>query len=331
MRNNIIIILLLVALSACYGKSKKIPGTTAGLINNQQVNDTGIIYFSFDNGKHWQNASTGLPQNLSIGLGSIAVTDTKLALTSQEYGVYIYNTADSAWMPIPTAKAITDGNPGAMLFFNNAIYIGTQHNGVFYSADEGKTWSVKNNGLTNLSIRRFIQSGNSLYVCTNDGFYVWNDGLHKWMPEYGCSSLQVNGATVFKGSFYLATSKGVYTKDTNHNWKNLLPNRSVHNISSDNTQLYAMTYDDLLLTSLDGITWISAQEGLPRGLYTFNILNYQGILFAGQWDGVYRKQKTDKAWTLSRNGLPASFAAINLQNFNGVLVVSTAKRKLKTE
>lgn len=331
MRNNIIIILLLITLSACYGQSKKKPETTPGLINTQQVNDTGIIYFSFDNGKHWQNASKGLPQNLSIGLGGIAVTDTKLALTSQEYGVYIYNNTDSAWKAVPTVKAITDGNPGAMLFFNNAIYVGTQHNGVFYSANEGKTWSIKNNGLTNLSIRRFIQSGNSLYVCTNDGFYVWNDVLHKWMLEYGYPSLQVNGATVFKGSFYLATSKGVYKKDINNNWKNLLPNRSVHNISSDNTQLYAMNYGDLLLTSLDGITWISAQQGLPKGLYTFNVLNHQGILFAGQWDGVYSKQKADTVWTLSSNGLPANFAAINLQTFNGVLVISTAKRKLKTE
>lgn len=331
MRNSIFIILLLVTLSSCSGQNNKPTETAPGLVSNQAVNDTGIVYFSYDNGNHWLNASAGLPQPISIGLGGIAISGKQLAIITKEQGVYSYDGTDSSWVNIPTPKAITDGNPGAAIFFNHALYVGTQHNGAFYSTDNGKTWLAKNDGLTNRSIRRFIQSDTKLYVCTNDGFYVWSDLLHKWVLEYGYASLQVNGATVFKGSVYLATSKGVYKKEINNNWKNLLPNRSVHNISSDHTQLFAMTYDDLLLTSLDGITWIGAQEGLPKGLYTFNVLNHEDVLFAGQWDGVYSKTKSDTAWKLASKGLPASFAATNLQSFNGVLVVSTAERKLKTE
>lgn len=331
MRNNIIIILLLLTLSSCYGQHKKTGGGQQGLLNNKPVSDTGIIYFSFDNGNHWQNASTGLPQQISIGLGGIAVGEKQLFITTKEYGVYRYNSTDGSWINVPTSKDIIDGNAGAVILFNNTLYVGTQHNGAFCSADNGKTWSAKNDGLTDRSIRRFIQNNNKLYVCTNDGFYVWSDVLHKWTLEYGYPSLQVNGASVFKGTFYLATSKGVYTKKADNSWVNLLPNRSVHNISSDQTQLFGMTYDDLLLSSLDGITWINAQDGLPKDLYTFNVLNHQDILFAGQWDGVYTKNKSAASWKRASNGLPTNFAATNLLSFNGVLVISTAERKLKTE
>lgn len=90
-----------------------------------------------------------------------------------------------------------------------------------------------------------------------------------------------------------------------------------------------MTYNELLLSSNDGKIWQSAHEGLPEKLYTFNLLNQNQVLFAGQWDGVYRKTALSPGWEQSGIGLPSNFAVTNLLSFNGILVAATSKRKLK--
>jgi len=331
---NILAIVLIIS-SSCIGQSNKNIETDQWAANSKNFIDSeaenGIIYFSYDNGNTWLNASSGLPQNMSVGLGGVAVSGKLLGVATKEYGVYIYNLNDGTWYNIPTEKQIIDANMGALIFYGNGIYIGTQYKGIFYSHDKGKTWTSQNSGLNNLSIRRFLEFENTLYVCTNDGFYSLNKDSNSWNLLYGHNSLQVNGATVFKGSYYIATSKGVYNKNKDNNWRNVLPNHSIHNISSDDEQLYAMTYNELLLSSRDGIIWQSAQDGLPENLYTFNVLKQNHVVFAGQWDGVYSKKESGTKWELTGKGLPAGFAVTNLKSFDGILVATASERKLKAE
>lgn len=334
MSNYLILTLLLFTFISCNEQSSRHNDSEQNVVNSNMLkksNDenNGIIYFSVDNGNTWKNASAGLPQKVRIGLGGVAVSEQLLGVATKEYGVYIYHFNDSTWVNVPTEQQIMDGNIGSLAFYKNTIYIGTQHKGIFYSQDNGKTWATQNTGINDLTIRRFIEYNNRLYVCTNDGFYALNEKTSSWKSDYRNNSLQVNGATVFKGSFYIATSKGVYKKEKENDWSAVLPNHSVHNISSDSTQLYAMTYNELLLSSNDGINWQSAQDGLPKELYTFNVLHHNDVVFAGQWDGVYRKTNSDTQWKRSSNGLPADFAATNLKAYNGILVITTSERKLK--
>jgi ligand-binding sensor domain-containing protein len=270
-----------------------------------------------------------LPRKISIGLGGVAAAEGQLGVATKGYGVYIYNFIDSTWVNVPTAPEIIESNIGAMAFFKYTIYVGTQHKGVFYSQDRGKTWSSRNIGLNNETIRRFVEFENTLYVCTNDGFYSLNENMERWQLEYGHNSLQVNGATYFNENFYIGTKKGIYKKEKDHEWINILPNHSVHNISSDDDEIYAMTYNEYLLSPRDGLNWQSIQDGLPENLYTFNVLNHNNMVFAGQWDGVYSKTKFSSTWRLSSNGLPRKFAVTNLKSLGGILVITSSERKLK--
>lgn len=335
MRIYFILTLLIFILFSCTAQSSKNNDTGKSVVKTDTLQkgkdeNIGIVYISTDNGDTWKNASAGIPQKVSIGLGGVTTSDNSLGIATKEYGVFIYNLKDSIWVNLPIEQQIIDGNIGAIIFYKNSVYLGTQLKGIFFSIDNGKTWATRNSRLKNLTIRRFLEYKNKLYGCTNDGFYSLNEKTGNWKLEYGESSLQVNGAAVFKEFIYIATNKGVYQKDKYNNWKNVLPNHSVHNISSDSGQLYAMTYNELLLSSNDGIHWQSMQDGLPKNLYTFNILKQNDIVFAGQWDGVYRKTNNDNKWKQSSNGLPANFAVTNLKSFHGFLVITTSERKLKT-
>lgn len=335
MRSKIIFILQLLILFSCQGQNTgndTVEDSIVKSVTIQQImTDTlGIVYFSEDNGNTWKNESSGIPQNVSIGLGGITSSDSLLGISTKEYGVFIYNLKDHIWSNIPTEQQIIDSNPGAIIHFKKSLYVGTQSKGIFISRDNGENWETQNAGLGNLTIRRFLYFGNKLYVCTNDGFYLFDEETTSWKLEYGGKSLQVNGATLFRESIYIATNLGIFKQDTDQSWKNVLPKHSVHNISSDSEQLYGMTYTNLLLSSKDGINWKSMQDGLPKDLYTFNILRQNDTVFAGQWDGIYRKTKNDLNWKQSSNGLPSNFAVTNLISFNGVLVITTSERNLKS-
>jgi photosystem II stability/assembly factor-like uncharacterized protein len=295
----------------------------------QETEQDGIVYFSYDNGNNWVNASNGLPEKISIGLGGMAASRHFLGVATKDNGVYRYNIEAKIWQNIPTDKQIIEANIGALAFMDSTIFVGTQLKGVFCTKDKGKNWTSLNAGLTNLTIRRFCVFNQVLYVCTNDGFYALNDLSDHWLMAFGQPSLQTNGATLYQGNFYLATNKGVFSQQKDKSWIHSSPQYSLHNISSDENQLYAMTYDELLLSSTDGKSWQNLQSGLPKALYTFNILNHHDVVLAGQWDGIYRKTDSNPIWELSSNGLPTNFAVTNLQAFNQIVVISTAERKLK--
>jgi hypothetical protein len=91
-----------------------------------------------------------------------------------------------------------------------------------------------------------------------------------------------------------------------------------------------MTYNELLLSSYDGLTWQTIQSGLPGNLYTFNVIKNNTVVFAGQWDGIYRKDISSEDWKHSSNGLPDKFAATNLKSYNGILIISCSERKIKS-
>jgi ligand-binding sensor domain-containing protein len=335
MRTCFILTLYLLLLISCAGQSveKKDIGQSAvksKTFQSENEENIGIVYFSQDNGNTWENASSGIPQKVSIGLGGVTSLEKFLGIATKEYGVFQYNLKDNIWVNIPTAQYIIDSNIGAVIFHKNTIYVGTQYKGIFYSADNGKTWDTRNARLNDLTIRRFFEFHNDLYVCTNDGFYLLNEKTSSWDLEYGEDGLQVNGATAFRELLHIATNKGIFKKDKDSTWKNILPNHSVHNISSDSEQLYGMTYTELLLSSKDGIDWQRVQDGLPKNLYTFNVLDQNGMVFAGQWDGIYSKTAYDSTWKQSSTGLPANFAVTNLKSFHGILVITTSERKLKT-
>lgn len=192
---------------------------------------------------------------------------------------------------------------------------------------KGRAGGNINTGFNNLTIRRFCVFNQILYVCTNDGFYSLDKVSKNWQLEFGQKSLQTNGAALYNGRFYLATNRGIFSQLADKSWINSSSQFSLHNISSDGKQLYAMTYNELLLSSKDGKIWQSSQNGLPKKLYTFNVLSHKNILLAGQWDGIYKKNDGAPFWTLSNTGLPSNFAVTNLKAFKGILVISSSERK----
>ena len=328
------IIPLFTLLSSCHGRTSNVIDINTQktaiadiLKTDKSINESnGIIYFSFDNGNTWEDKSNGLPEDMT--LTDIAVSDELIGATTKKHGVFLYNFSENSWAKTAD-RPQTTSNLDALIFRDDKLFVGSENAGVFVSADKGKTWLSINEGLGNLTIRKFAVVDHKLYVGTNGGLYFLNDNGHKWALEYGQNSLQVNGITEFENEIYIGTNQGIFKSlKGKKDWKQIMANRSLHNISSDDRMVYAMTYNELMVSGDKGNTWRSIQKGLPAQLYSFQLLKKDSAIFVGQWDGIYKKQ-TLTGWTYSSAGLPSKFAVTEMKIYQNILVIGCSERKLR--
>jgi hypothetical protein len=230
----------LIILNSCNGNYKKTVEKESTLTNTDSLNlnkpierGDGIIYFSRDNGMTWKNTSDGLPEKISIGLGGIAVSSTSVGIVTKENGIYLFDFQKNSWINIPTDVQIIKSNPDALILSRDEIYVGTQFGGVFFSNNQGTTWTSKNAGLGNLTIRRLTEIDNKLYAGTDDDLYPYNEVFNKWELEFRQSSLQVNGITQLAGNTYIGANQGAFKsgKDLKE-WKQVFSNHVLHNINA---------------------------------------------------------------------------------------------------
>ena len=52
---------------------------------------------------------------------------------------------------------------------DTCIYVGTAGGGVFFSNDDGTSWTAINNGLTDLSVNSLLIQGSNIFAGTNSG------------------------------------------------------------------------------------------------------------------------------------------------------------------
>ena len=332
-----ITILLLGAFSLCKGQPVSVTGTKSNTTNslsqeNAGDDENGIIYFSLDNGNTWENKSNGLPGN--IFLTDIAVSDDFLGVATKQDGIFIYNFENKAWINLPVHSQI-NYNIDALFFYNKKVFAGTQNGGIFIYDDREKIWTSHNTGLGTLTIRKLASFDNKLYAGTNGGLFSLNEKENKWELEYG-NALQVNGITELEGDIYIGTNNGVYkNSNTPKDWKQIMPNRSLHNISSDNTTVYAMTYSELFASDDKGKTWQSVQTGLPAQLYSFQVMKKDNTVLVAQWDGVYKREASDNLfhsyneWKFSSKGLPGKIAVKEMKIYKNIIVIGCSERKLR--
>jgi ligand-binding sensor domain-containing protein len=311
------------------GISKKEVQEEVASIDKQTDTSDGVVYFSFDDGTSWVNKSQGLPVDISIT--DIAISNEHLGISTKQNGIFLFDFQRNKWVSLELNPPIEYLE--SLYFHQNKIFAGTQNSGVFISNDQGKTWASHNEGLGNLTIRKFAVIDHKVYVGTNGGLFSWNEKETMWKSEYGSNALQVNGITESAGEIYIGTNQGVYkTSKYFRDWKQVLPNRSLHNISSDGQTVYAMVYNELFFSYDKGFTWKSMQKGLPAQLYSFQVMKKDNVVLVGQWDGVYKRAasvSTNSGWEHSSKGLPSKFAVTEIKSFKNIVVIGCSERRLR--
>ena len=212
----------------------------------------------------------------------------------------------------------------------NGLYLGTNRNGIYYSADGGDTWTARSTGLTGSALQIIHMATGSAYtlVGTSGGIYKTTDSGANWtrvtFPAKSPANVELpidhiridagNGniyAAVYEtdatGASY--PGNGIWkSTDGGATWTQSLAGKQVHEVqvarASSGATLYAGVWDAVgggaMQSTDDAATWTPINTGLTTNyLANFGIRSgaLSGVMTYG--DGVFKFTAPAPAATLS--------------------------------
>ncbi|MFI5200786.1 MAG: regulator [Candidatus Kapaibacterium sp.] len=181
--------------------------------------------------------------------------------------------------------------------------------GVFRSTDNGKSWSAKNNGLTDLEVWALAVSGTNLFCGTQSGgLFRSTDSGATWtasnngLSNMSVHALEVNGSYVFAGTpggIFLSTNSGA-------NWESVASGNVIC-LKRAGTNLFAGTYGHgILISSNNGASWTEDTTGLTNNKVYALAVSGNNILAGTSGGGVFVSTNNGSDWAPDTVGLVGS-------------------------
>lgn len=199
------------------------------------------------------------------------------------------------------------------------LYVGTDGNGVWYSASNGVGWNSVGTGLTGGYVHAFAVSpngtgGTKVFAGTFDAgvFRTADSGAHWTAVNNGLTDLQVealtvSGANLFAGTnndgIFLSTDNGANWTGVNNGYDNTY---TVYDFAVLGSNIFAGSLGGGIFRSTNnGTTWTSASSGLTAGngmaILSFAVSGTN--IFAATWDGVFLSANDGASWSSVSTGL----------------------------
>jgi len=229
----------------------------------------GRIFRSSDDGDNWtQVYASSVLSNIAFCLSSTAGGSILAGLD----GTGIIRSTDNGdtW----NTTSLTNNNIRQMALADNGDVLAVTNVGVYKSSDDGVSWTLSNNGITNTNTYAIHKNSLGTIFCTA--------GVSK----------------IFKST------------DNGNNWTEVgtgLPSSIIYYLNSNSTNdLYAGTLFGLYKSTNDGNTW--TEDGLENKIVKTLHFNSSNDLFAGtEGEGIYRSLQANPSYERTNNGLKNSF------------------------
>jgi len=178
------------------------------------------------------------------------------------------------------------------------LYAGTELGGVYFSENEGMSWSPMNAGLTNTSINALIISGPNILAGTEGGglFLLADEGL-PWI-SVNSPHPYVTAFTTLGNITFAGTWNGVNRSDDNgFTWDaSGMSNANISDLLTVDQMLFAATTGKGIFTSSDsGKTWTVSDSGIDTKAIKTLFKDSLGI-FAGTGSGTFLSTDKGKTW-----------------------------------
>jgi len=213
-----------------------------------------------------------------------------LAVTTILTSVFYFNVyAQWQKMPMPFGGYIQ-----SFAQKDNIIYSGTAENGLFYSSDEGVSWS-KLVSLPGTNIKSLAVNGAFIFAISEKGFYKSsNDGLTWQSIRVGNVNRDVKSQN---GIIYLNDQNGIYmSNDNGVNWTLYSINQGTYLFGfGGNTVLAIPGGAHVYISNDKGATW--SDKYLDYFVSTNAGAVYNNKIYVGTWGhGVYVSSNGGDSW-----------------------------------
>ena len=204
------------------------------------------------------------------------------------------------------------------------IFAGTNGEGIFFSNNNGNTWTAVNNGLTNMYIRSLAVSDTNVFAGTYDGVFLSSNNGNSWtnvsngLPSGTVvMSLVTNGTNVFAGLGSDPDTGGVYISSNNGNswtavnnglpYDTMEPIYSVLGLGVNGNYIFALPMRaDLAVSNNNGASWSTANNGYQNDDNSFHFTTTDSDIFVGNFYGVFISNNNGGLWTTMNNALTTS-------------------------
>ncbi|MFM6947155.1 MAG: T9SS type A sorting domain-containing protein [Flavobacteriales bacterium] len=219
------------------------------IMNNTLYVGSGLgLHQSNDNGDTWQGLGLGYAGNVN----ALLLNGNELYCGTSN-GFYKSSDFGDTW------RFNNDGLPSnvsvrSILVKGSELFIGTFYKGIFYSVNNGATWTPCNSSLTSLNINKLYLVGNTIFAATSGNSPTLQSGVYQ---------------STDNGNTWQYTSSG-------------LPSAIyVYDITSNGSKMFVGTSAGVYSSTDNGNTWSHATNGIPTTT-TRSVLAVDEHIFAGQ-------------------------------------------------
>jgi hypothetical protein len=248
------------------------------------------------------------------------------------FGNLMLNAQSNLWQQTSSPPG---GSVWAITVIGNNIFAGATNGGVFFSSNNGVSWTQRNGSYTGMEVYSLVKDGNDLYAGTGGGFgagiYKSSDLGLTWInitpsiiiQSTNVRSLVINGTDIFAGT---DLANGIFKSQLNNisssswtNYNNGLTNQSVRSLAFIGSNILSGTYGNgVNISPTNSANWTTT-SGITNGYIQALCVNGSTV-FAGNISGspvLYTSTNSGANWTVSSTTVFANspvYALINNGN-----------------
>ncbi len=278
----------------------------------------GGIFRSTDGGETWVSASEGLrvyEDNMLPVIFALAQKGNTLYAGTGGDLFYSTNSGDS-WQQLTHFQH--DRGISGVAIINDTLYIGRYaQESVFFSNDNGKSWSQIDSGLTDCLGPRLIASGTTLFAETLRHVFRLKAGETSWTklvikdPSKRDAISDITKLVVSGEVVYAAADKGLFcSTDMGDSWipiKSEAMQRFYGELAAvGNTLFYigsGIAGGRVFRSTDAGDSWTMSDTNLTdRSILSVTVLS-EKMLYVGTGDGVFRSRDGGESWLETNTGI----------------------------
>ncbi len=312
--------------------SPKPPEPTAPAHVTAQQN--GVVYQSRDLGFSWAPAEAGLPADMNVNY--MGALDGRILLGTRNYGLYQSDASGANWRPSADIPFLWFKKITTLYVADRELYAGLNGEGLYKSLDGGNVWLSMSEKLPEKAVWAVLKRDNVLMAGTDNGIFKSADDGKTWQKvcaEGPVSSLAEQDGVWFGGTLHGvvrsrdggASWERVLSDDLAH--KIAVIDGKVLVFTYDITvrpwkeQQARRQYDMIRVSKDRGNTWKNLDRGLPDG-DVYAIVKAGKYWICSHGSGLYRSADEGAHWIPVR--LPTDMGRfMDLIFVNGVIYGGT--------
>jgi photosystem II stability/assembly factor-like uncharacterized protein len=276
----------------------------------------GGIFRSTDGGETWMSASEGLRVYKNNTLSPIFALTQKgnILYAGTGHDLFCSTNDGDSWQQLTNFQR--GWGISGVAFIGDTIYIGRHiEESVFFSNDNGKSWTQIDSGLTDRMGPSLIASGTTLFAQMRDHVFRLKAGEQSWTKltfddprTKNTVEPSIRGFAVSDKMLYAATADGNLFRSTNmgNSWESIKPKSTQHSYDAltavENTVFYIN--DGRVFRSTDaGNSWRIFNTGLSDQNVLSIVVVSEKTLYVGTDNGVFRSTDGGESWMEINTGI----------------------------